>query len=314
MNFNELNDQRRQEYRKSAGTEYCIEDLNDLLYQFYSGSNESLTAPYIFVFGLPRSGTTLLAQLIGYYTNASYINNIMARFWLSPLHGIAMSRSILGEIESTTLKSDYATTPDIVGLHEFGYFWRHHLNIEHPEDQWHSTPVDWTELISTLVDIQRTFDTPVVMKNLFGVPWYSELKEKLGDVIFVRIERDPLDVAISILDARRKFYRDDRNWWSIAPPEYPQLKDLDTYEQIAGQIYYLNKHYDRISEEVGTINIPYYDLCWQTNSIINYITDLAVLEKTIKIDNLDYSAYPDRGDDKAHFQFLFDQLEENDNG
>ena len=38
------------------------------------------------------------------------------------------------------------------------------------------------------------------------------------------VERDPLDAAVSILDARRKHYDDPRAWWSYVPLEYDQLR------------------------------------------------------------------------------------------
>ena len=65
------------------------------------------------------------------------------------------------------------------------------------------------------------------------------------------IERDPLDACVSILDARRKYYSDPAAWWSYVPVEYPLLKDLDPWEQVAGQVHYLGAYYGRELAAVG---------------------------------------------------------------
>jgi hypothetical protein len=48
-------------------------------------------------------------------------------------------------------------------------------------------------------------------------------------------------VMQSILQARERFYGDRALWWSVKPKEYEQLKDMDFYHQIAGQVYYTDR-------------------------------------------------------------------------
>ena len=73
---------------------------------------------------------------------------------------------------------------------------------------------------SVLARIQQEFDKPMVFKNIFGSYHLSKLKEILESVVYVYIERDPLDSAISILQARQKYYSDLNTWWSYSPIEY----------------------------------------------------------------------------------------------
>ena len=91
----------------------------------------------------------------------------------------------------------------------------------------------------------------MVAKNMLGAYHMPRLRRELGKVLFVCIERDPLDACVSILDARRKYYSDPDAWWSYVPVEYPLLKDLDPWEQIAGQVHYLGAYYDRELAAVG---------------------------------------------------------------
>ena len=46
----------------------------------------------IFILGLPRSGTTLLSQIIYAGTNCLCVNNLMARFTDAPLVGAMVSK------------------------------------------------------------------------------------------------------------------------------------------------------------------------------------------------------------------------------
>ena len=94
--------------------------------------------PILYIVGVPRSGTTLLSQLVSRYCPVGYINNLIARCWLRPSVGIALSRCLFGDRarEGITFHSSYGATQEVVGPHEFGYFWRHWL----PLDQAPNTP------------------------------------------------------------------------------------------------------------------------------------------------------------------------------
>ena len=53
--------------------------------------------PIVYIVGAPRSGTTLLSQVLSRYLRVGYIDNLIARFWLRPSVGITLSRILLGE-------------------------------------------------------------------------------------------------------------------------------------------------------------------------------------------------------------------------
>ena len=44
--------------------------------------------PIIFIVGVPRSGTTLLSQLLIEHLDIGYINNHIAKYWMAPLHSL----------------------------------------------------------------------------------------------------------------------------------------------------------------------------------------------------------------------------------
>jgi hypothetical protein len=268
--LNELNKLRKNGYYKNESDEAFLRRINTILREDEAKHYKDTNAryPFIFVFGLPRSGMTMMAQVLIKSFRLAYINNFMARFWQSPVTGIRLSKIILGDKQETSVESDYAATANIYDLHEFGYFWRYWLHIQSVTDaiqiKERAKNTDWHGLRKTLSNMQDEFDKPLCMKNIFGAYHIARLTNELPQALWVYIKRDPLDVAISILNARKKFYQDPNLWWSTAPPEYHKIKDMDYIDQIAAQVYYLNRFYSQClrSIEPGHVfEVNYEQLC-----------------------------------------------------
>ncbi len=87
--------------------------------------------PLIYVVSLPRSGGTLMGQLLCAQLDVGYISNLAARFWLRPSVGIALSSAVLGDDyrNRISFRSKSGRTPAVEDPNEFGYFWTHWLNL-----------------------------------------------------------------------------------------------------------------------------------------------------------------------------------------
>ncbi|MHC4617112.1 MAG: sulfotransferase [Planctomycetota bacterium] len=275
-----LNLQRKPGHYKRPKDETFLLHMNELLRDFeveaYQDYPEEF--PIIFLFGLPRSGTTLLSQLIAHSFDVGYINNLMARFWLAPVTGIRLSKMVLKDTEVTDFRSHYATTHHPSDIHEFGYFWRHWLRKSKLSDfvnaRVNEQSIDWPGLREALLNIQHEFAKPVIFKNIFGSYHIERFVNLFEKILFVYITRDPIDNAISILKARQAFYDDLNIWWSSCPVEYEQLRDLPYMEQIGGQVYYLRKFYDDQIRAVGgqhITSVSYQTLCKDPMEILNQI-------------------------------------------
>jgi hypothetical protein len=314
---------RVDEYSKDLKEEDFLLKTNLILQadeeQWYK--EHEIQFPFMFVFGLPRSGTTLLSQFIAHSFDVSFINNFVARFWLAPLHGIRLSNVILGRNKNTSFSSDYARTEIISDIHEFGYFWRYWLykddiegvtNINAAEKK-----INWPLLKLVLSNIQYEFHKPMIFKNIFGSYHMKKLISLLGKVIFVYIERDESDVAISILNARKKYYKKLTTWWSYMPPDYDKIKDLDYWEQIAGQIFYLKKFYNKTIKEnnKNVITVTYKELCYSPETLAKKIQnrcaklfdfDLRLLKDFPK--NFPFRTYQNNNIEKEKFNKLINQF------
>ncbi|HOX22647.1 MAG TPA: sulfotransferase [Elusimicrobiales bacterium] len=184
--------------------------------------------PIIYVVGAPRSGTTLLSQLLSRYLPVGYINNLIARFWARPSVGVMLSNSVLGPAarEEILLQSRHGVCPGAEGPHEFGYFWRYWLKLDNWPNHCLSgralKTLDSRGLKKALEkELLAYFGAPLVFKNIIcglQAGYLSRLHKKS---LFIYIKRDSRVAASSILAARRKRYGSYAAWWSLKPSGYP---------------------------------------------------------------------------------------------
>ncbi len=280
--FSELNRERNPAYRKDERNEDFLSDFNAYLFEKEKEeyAEHSIDHPFIFVIGAPRSGTTLLTQTIAHSLDVGYIDNLAARFFKAPLHGMRFSRAVFGKERRTDHGSDHAATRELSDIHEFGYFWRELLQKKSFEDISYAKEreerIDWAWVRKVLGSMQKEAGRPMVFKNLLGSYHMPRFERELGNVLFVHIVRDEMDAALSILDARKKYDRDPKTWWSYQPIEYEALKDRDPYEQIAGQVHCLKRFFRKEMEELSEgkhIEVHYQELCEDPAGVLAQLSD-----------------------------------------
>lgn len=316
----DLNNLRKSDWKKSVEEEDYLSGMNSVLQEFEQSkySNAESKHPLFFVVGLPRSGTTFCTQILQKSFDLGYINNLVARFWLAPLSGIKLSKQILGNSTFSDFTSNYASTEGLNGIHEFGYFWRHWLLKESVEDfknySAKENQINWVGLKKTVNNIQLEMDKPMVMKNNFGGFHTNKLLEHFENAFVIYIKRDPIDVAISILDARMKFFEDSRTWWATITPNFEKLKNLSPHQQIIGQIEALKGLYE--SQVMSTeftdrkIVLNYAQLSSQPNQVlkdlqekVNRLTGSSLSLNPIK-EKIIHRTYSDRTEERKLFTKL----------
>lgn len=236
--------ERTEPFRKNPDEETFLAGLNDFLLPvektFYADANPAECRP-VFIVGAPRSGTTLLGQVL-MSAGFGYISNFVARFWLAPSVGIRLQRAILGTGREAPAEfaSRYGVTTDALDAHEFGYFWDQWFDLgqeTHTLSQDERASIDIDGLTKSVAALCSQFDHPLVFKN---TTWCSAQADFLAmcfpRAVFVFIERHPLFAAQSILVARRERYGSDQVWWSNRPSTFRDLKQMSPWEQVVGQV------------------------------------------------------------------------------
>lgn len=190
------------------------------------------TAPIelIFIIGPPRSGTTLLYQLITEAFEVGFITNSHARFygglslyekWCRPLRNR----------QDSNYQSMHGRTLGPTGANECGAYWYQFF----PRDPVYVTLEDFSprqreRLQASVSRICEAFRKPVVIKNVMNSARLQVLHHLFPEAVFLYCIRDVLDNAHSILAAKEKALgRLDRHW-SLQP------KGLEAYESATPEI------------------------------------------------------------------------------
>ena len=264
---------RVDKFRKDEAEEDFLEELNDYLAAREKEFErpEGPGYPNLFIFGPPRSGTTMMAQLLIHCLDVGYIDNLIARFWKAPLQGIRLSRLLLSGRDRTSFESEYGVTSRLNDSHEFGYFWGPYLN-----DGLHLKAYDrvpWDELQYRLRQIAAAFEKPVVYKNVLVGMHLKEMFEICRNSLFIRTERDPLDNALSVLKGREERFGDRKHWWSTRPPGYEKWLHLSYYEQIARQVTRINELHKAavMKNNIPVITVHYSELCDNPGKIVSVV-------------------------------------------
>jgi LPS sulfotransferase NodH len=241
--------------------------------------------PLIYIVGAPRSGSTLLSQLLSRCLDVGYVNNLIARFWARPSIGIRLSQSLLGERgrETVTFESTHGTTADVAGPHEFGYFWRHWLQLDtqstHHLDEAARRLVDASGLRHALEDeLLSAFGRPVVFKNLICGLQAALLTEIHPRSLFVHISRDRAATCASILSARLERFGSYDAWWSLKPSTAAEIQQLSSpCAQVSRQVQDIESELsvELARPGVNSLSIDYASLCANPGAVVETIASAA---------------------------------------
>jgi hypothetical protein len=255
--------------------------------------------PIVYIVGVPRSGSTVLSQLVSRYLPLGYINNFIARFWLRPSVGIHLYRTLFGETarHEIALRSTHGVTEGIHGPHEFGYFWRHWLQLD--RSRTHHLTEDAVQTLDRVGlkhalerEILGAFATGIVFKNVICGFQASFLTELHPNSLFVHVRREPWEVATSILNCRHERYGSYETWWSLKPSTYPfEIASNDPAAQVAQQVLDCEAEFEHELSRPGVqaMEIRYERLCENPTAALQAIcarlrifgTDLKLLASDI---------------------------------
>ena len=271
---------RQEQYSRNAKLEQLLEELNSLLAPLENEivrNYQMPRYPVVVVVGVPRCGSTLAMQWLARSGRFAYPTNLLSRFYGAPSVG-ARIQQLLTEPEYSfrdelsdfsgriSFSSDLGKTQGALSPNEFWYFWRRFIPNTEPEhlEQDMLSKVRGTEFVAGLAALESVFNKPWAMKGLIlelNIPFLSSLLDK---ALFVYIRRHPFYNIQSLLESRVRYFGNRHAWYSIKPQEYEMLKDLDPFDQVAGQVYFTNqgiqKGLDQL-ENARKLIIDYEDFC-----------------------------------------------------
>ena len=268
MNMQRIEPELTPEYCKDPEDEAFLSRFNSILAPFQEEDYYDLPEAYptLHVIGAPRSGTTLLMQSIATHLRIGYINNLIAAFWRAPVYGARLSKKLLPPGATSSFESNFGRTINIREPHEWGYFWSEMLGYREMRqvDKGFEDGIGWARLRKVLINMTHAFALPVAFKPMLLTWHLLKMQEVMPRACFVRIRRDPVQNALSLLQYRRTALGAPDKWGSLIPREYDWLKNEPYWKQVAGQIYFLECSVSKqiaLMESRNVLEINYEQFC-----------------------------------------------------
>ncbi|MCU7938651.1 MAG: sulfotransferase [gamma proteobacterium symbiont of Bathyaustriella thionipta] len=281
MYKNNEENKRTEKFKRNSSLENLLGEINNELWcaeEKLLNNNGSAEYPLIFVVGSHRSGSTLFMQWLASLGTISYPTNLMSRFYKAPIIASKIQliltderynyRNELREFNSTIdFSSENGKTKGVLAPNEFWYFWRRFLafkDLDYMSTDELFEKVDIDTFKSELAGITDVFQKPFALKAMilnYNIDFLDKVFKK---AIFIYTKRDPFANIESALKAREKQLGSVDEWYSFKIPEYEKLKKLNSYEQVSGQIYYINKAVERGLKNVAEykkMTVNYEEFC-----------------------------------------------------
>ncbi|OIN12140.1 sulfotransferase [Oceanisphaera psychrotolerans] len=297
--------QRTEQFSRVSDLEALLTELNGNLVcvneKYLNDASERYSK--VFVIGPLRSGTTLFTQWLASSGLVAYPTNLLSRFFGAPLVGAKIQQlltdprynfrnEILDFNSDINFSSDNGKTKGALAPNEFWYFWRRFLPFDELD---YLPPKELLEKANLagfrdeLNALANIFEKPFAMKGMIMNQNIPELAQQFEKPLFIWIHRDPVFNIQSALEARKRQYGDINTWYSFKIKEYPELKNLDPLESVAGQIAAINR-----SVEQGIADLPdhkklivqYEDFCQRPEYYYNEITRRLVEQGGITEDKI----------------------------
>ncbi|MFV0643346.1 MAG: sulfotransferase [Sphingomonadaceae bacterium] len=235
-------------------------------YRPYCSSSYWRDIPPIFIIGAPRSGTSLLYELMVTNFRFSYISNLAHRFYLTPISASRIGRSAIHKW-SGNFTSRYGHISGWGAPNEGGWIWRRWLEDGAWSDGANLPSGTGAGLQALVTGLSSVLDAPFLNKNTMHSSRLLLLDRIWPDALFIEVRRDPVENARSIIRAERQAggpARDRQGWWSVRPLLASKMAGKCAIERASMQVLGVTHDIVRDMAEIGPdrlITIDYASLC-----------------------------------------------------
>lgn len=226
---------------------------------------EKIKYPPVFIVGAPRTGSTILYQLITNFFPVQYFSNYMIDNFQIIFKALKRQFEKFGFVKHNTFSSEFGETESMLGPAEGSYFWYQWFDFEkHYISQNELSEKSRKEIYSEITALVNYHNRPIVFKNLNHSVRLQALHEIFPHSLIIHIKREPLYTAQSIYKARLKVGGGINKWLSVKPKEYESIKTLSVEEQIAAQIFFIEKQIENdknLFNQSAYLEISFEKLC-----------------------------------------------------
>ena len=255
----------------SAYQDVCTRHLNSYILPrlealLVGGSGDLSRLPPTFILGPPRCGSTLAIQVLTEALSVGFMSNAHCRWHGAPALAEWFLRRGRARVRSS-FQSVYGETVGPHGPAECGDWWyRFFPRAPAYISREAFNTRDMQRFRRSVVAFTHASGRPILYKNLYASLRIQAIARSLPESIFVVIYRDEIEIAHSLLAARKKQFGNYDSWFSIEPPNVEQLRALPAHLQALGQVRSIYELIERDIREAGLparqiLALHYADLC-----------------------------------------------------
>lgn len=219
----------------------------------------------LFIVGPARSGTTLIYQAIVYSFDVSYLSNLMVSSLGYPAL-MAKILSYVGGCEAPrAFDSQYGKTRGWRSPAQGHQIWSRWF----PKEGERTKDMNWGDserrsLVGTVSFIEESYNAPFVSKwPGFSVSVLA-LANAFPESLFIRVQRDPVQNAQSVLKGRRDLVGNPSISISRVPGVYQQYADSSYIEQVCAYVLGIEEQLNHDARSIGeerVLTIEYEGFC-----------------------------------------------------
>jgi hypothetical protein len=194
----------------------------------------------VFIIGAPRTGSTILYQILTRNLPVAYVNNLVGIGKYTFYINFLINRIVFKGRSHNSNKSQFGDTL-IDGLnapHEAGDFWlrflpkkKDYISMDEVKS------IDTGMLRKSITAVTNYLDQPILFKNLNAGMRINLIKSVFPEAKFLLIKRDPFYTVQSILLARKKLGINAGEWWSVKPPDFRDYLNMTEVGMVVRQVF-----------------------------------------------------------------------------
>ncbi len=246
--------------------------------------------PIIFICGTPRTGTTLMEQVLAKHLPVTYFNNLTAVFPRSPITAnLLFQRFMRPKIE---FKSYYSKTLGFSGPNDAFYLWNRWMTED--ETGMQCVLIDSREdsMVKFFGAYQEAFHKPLLSKNNSLNTRAKRIADVFENAYFICMTRDPAYLAQALLQTRMEIQGDAHIQYGVDNPDKPEIAQTSFVASICDQVLYHEQKNHEQQQLIGSDRfwiVPYEEFCKSPaayvakvyQEMLNQPVDREALEKNL---------------------------------
>ncbi|MCA9084343.1 MAG: sulfotransferase [Planctomycetaceae bacterium] len=261
------------------GLQIAAMPLDAILSAFEKRRSQQETSsghPVLLIIGAPRSGTTLVYQVLAQYLDVTFPTNLSAMFPKSPL---SVSRLIrfLPRLKTTDFRNFYGQTTHLRGPNDAFHVWDQWLGSDryHPKTQLDDNTI--RNMQSCLASWTECYGRPFLNKNNRNTSCMKLLADTIPAARFIVVKRHPMAVVQSLVKAREDVQGNKHVGWGLQSATTSAEADSLAYvDDVCRQVRSIESELQRQIDAVAPERIfemTYEDFCGHPQEYVRQISE-----------------------------------------